>query len=217
MRPRSAVSWLADSGTRQAVEGSDFWRAGVCPTPESISAAIKAIPSGLIRTPPPPMACEARPASPDTADTDPENAGTRRPQGASTPNAFSAAERLAVVSRSDTVAKAVPQPEAKSEASVADDDCPGEYVNVWPPTLATSWQGSGELAARPLLRSAAADTMVKAIPGWMRASTSPPGGRGRLSFSCPAIATMCPDAASTATMPAETGRCARDLLAAAWI
>ena len=111
------------------------------------------------------MACAARPASPEVADTDPENAGTRRPHDVPTPKARSAAARLARVSRSDTVAKAVPQPEAKSEANVADDDCPGEYVNVWPPTLATFWHGSGEVAARPLLRSAAADTTVKAIPG----------------------------------------------------
>src|SRR5215469_710713 len=110
MRLRSAASWLADSDTGQDVEWSFVGRrVGVCPTPESTSAATRAIASGLIRTPPPPMACEARLASPEVAGTDPENTGTGMPQDAPTPNAFSAAARLADVSRSDTVANAVPQ------------------------------------------------------------------------------------------------------------
>src|SRR5215469_5309817 len=125
MRLRSAASWLADSDTGQDVEWSFVGRrVGVCPTPESTSAATRAIPSGLIKTPPPPIACEARPASLDTAETDPENAETGRLQGVWMPNVFSVAQRLVRGSRSDTVANAVPQPEAKSEASVADDDCP---------------------------------------------------------------------------------------------
>src|SRR5260370_4099070 len=137
-----------------------------------------AMASGLTWTPLARMAWAATPASPDAVTAGPENAWTVRSQGVPRPNAFSAAARLDGVSRSDTVANAVPQPAAKSEEKVAELDCPGEYVNVCPPTFATPWQGTGELAGRPARSSAAADTIVNAMPGRIRAFSRPPGGSG---------------------------------------
>ena len=87
--------------------------------PAATSAATVAMPSGLIRTPPVPVACAATAASPDTAGAEPENAFSRSGQAAPIPKARSALVSCCAVSVLDMLANAVPQPAAKSEASVA--------------------------------------------------------------------------------------------------
>ena len=54
-------------------------------------------------------------------------------------------------------------------------------MNVWPPTSATFWQGSGWLVlTSPMPSNAAADTMLNAIPGCSLAASGPSGGSGTL-------------------------------------
>ena len=87
--------------------------------PAATSAATVAMPSGLISTPPVPVACAATSASPDTVGAEPEKACSRSCQEAPMPKARSALASCCGVRVRDMFANAVPQPSAKSEANVA--------------------------------------------------------------------------------------------------
>ena len=77
------------------------------------------MPSGLISTPPVPVACAATCASPDTAGAAPENADNGSFQEAPMPKPRSMLVSCCAVRVRDMFANAVPQPSAKSVASVA--------------------------------------------------------------------------------------------------
>src|SRR5437868_7082858 len=121
----SSESSLPASGACQVVELSVDSSTGECPAPAATSAATVAMPSGLISTPPDPVACAATSASPDTAGADPEKAGSGSCHLAPIPKARSAAVSCCGVRVRDMFANAVPQPSAKSEASVAVLDAAG--------------------------------------------------------------------------------------------
>src|ERR1700677_2419447 len=145
--------------------GEPSMNCGVCQVPESTAAATMAMDSGLIWTLPWPMVSAARAATPAADGTDPEKAGTgREDQSDPMPKAFTTWSNWPVVRRSESPAKAVPQPSAKS--SLKDLVAPvASLVKVCPPTVKEFSQEIWVPALTPVPSNAAADTMVNTLPG----------------------------------------------------
>src|ERR1035437_6473301 len=144
---------------------------------ESAAAATMAIDSGLTRTLPWPIVSAARAASPVAEGTEPEKAGTGScDQSDPIPKVVTTWSNWLEESRSDMPAKAVPQSSAKSALNGFSSPVPS-LVNVCPPTVK---EFSHEIATdgfSPPLSSAAADTMVNAVPGVSFAASGPSAGR----------------------------------------
>src|SRR5580658_878087 len=178
MRPRRASSVPGSSAVPALAGGSAGFsmNCGVCQLPESTAAATMAMDSGLIRTSPWPIVSAATSASPPMAGTDPEKAGTCScDQSAPIPNSFTARVSLLALSRSDSPANTVPQPSANSALNGFSSPVPS-LVNVWPPTEKEFSQEIWADGFSPVASSAAADTMVNAMPGASFASRGPAAG-----------------------------------------
>src|SRR4030095_9290299 len=138
---------------------------GTCQRPASTVAATMAMDSRLIRTLPWPMVCAARFASPVGEGTEPEKAGTGSPGHLEPmPNSLMTWTQSLAVSRSDSAANAVPQPSAKSVLNGLSSPVPS-LVKVCPSTLKEPAHGTEVEGDTSFLASAAADTMVNAVPG----------------------------------------------------
>ena len=137
-----------------------------------------AMDSRLIRTFPWPMVWAARSASPAADGTDPEKAGTGScDQSEPMPNSLTTWAHWLAVSRSDRSANAVLQPSAKAVLNGFCSPVPS-LVKVCPPTMKEFVHEIEVDTASPLLTSAAADTMVNAVPGNSFAFSAPPVGQG---------------------------------------
>ena len=124
-----------------------------------------AMDSRLIRTSPWPMVWAARFAPPAAEGTDPEKTGTGScDQSEPMPNSLTTWVHWLAVSRSDSSAKAVPQPSAKAVLNGFGWPVPA-LVKVCPSTVKEPAHEIGVDADTPYLTSAAADTMVNALPG----------------------------------------------------
>src|SRR5580692_9085231 len=175
---------------------------GACQLPESTSAATMAIDSGLTRTLPWPIVSAARAASPAAEGADPEKRGTGAgDQFAPIPKAVTTWSNWLGESRSDTPANAVPQPSAKSALNGFSSPVPS-LVNVWPPTVKEFSHEIWVDAVSPSLSSAAADTMVNAVPGTSFAASGSGAGSAPEAWRC-ATARTWPVEAWTATISPE--------------
>jgi hypothetical protein len=107
------------------------------------------------------------------------------------------------VSRSDSAANAVLQPSAKSVLNGLSSPVPS-LVKVCPPTLKERAHGTEVEGDTSFSASAAADTMVNAVPGASFAFSTPPAGSAPDAW-CWATARISPVDARTATISPEFG------------
>src|SRR5262249_22447569 len=190
MSPRTVVITPASSSAPR-LGGSGAWSTcGTCQRPASTVAATMAMDSRLIRTLPWPMVCAARFAPPGAEGTDPEKTGTCScDQSEPMPNSLTTSAHWLGDSRSDSWAKAVPQPWAKAALNGTGWPVPG-LEKVRPSTLKELAHGIGVDADTPCLASAAADTMVNAVPGDSFAFRAPSAGRAPDPWLCATASTQ---------------------------
>src|SRR5215467_3203923 len=148
------------------------------------------------------MVWAARAATPAADGTDPEKAGTGRDdQSAPIPNPFTTWSNSPRLRRSEAPAKAVPQSSAKAALKGLVAPVPSK-VNVCPSTVKEFSQEIREPVFSPAPSSAAADTMVNAVPGVILAFSTSPAACEPGTWCC-AIARTCPVDAWTATIAPE--------------
>src|SRR6516165_9049960 len=94
------------------------------------------------------------------------------------PNSLTIWVHWLAVSRSDSCAKAVPHPSAKAVLNGFGWPAPA-LVKVRPSTVKELGHEIGVDADTPYLTSAAADTMVNAVPGVSLALSAPSAGKGQ--------------------------------------